>query len=80
MAIPKANNKQNQKDMLKNKELKPATKSVAKIVMYKAELIANVYERLKFTSPMYDYNSNLYPTPLMVLNKSSPIFSLNFLI
>ena len=42
----------NQKETLKNKALKPATKRVENKVMYNAELMANEYDLLKLASPI----------------------------
>ncbi len=71
MAKTKAKDHENSKKTHISIEINPVENNV----MYSEDFTANLYVFLKI---MLIYISNLYPTPLMVLNKSSPIFSLNF--
>ena len=49
------------------------TKNRLSFVNFLLFIILQIGEKVEITN----YTSNLYPTPLIVLNKSSPIFSLN---
>ena len=75
--MPIQKREQNFKENSKKIEVKIATNPVEKKAMYKADITANLYVFLKLN---VIYTSNLYPTPFMVLKRSSPIFSLSFLI